>query len=71
MHCRIKPNDIYLDDNGSESDVQEQQPTEATDDSKYNLMSTLINYVFISGNDPCQIQTATESIINGLFFFRF
>jgi hypothetical protein len=34
MHCRIKPNDIYLDDNESESDVQDQQPTEATDDSK-------------------------------------
>ena len=30
----IEINDIYLDDNESESDVQDQQPTEATDDSK-------------------------------------
>ncbi len=36
MNSQVKLNDIYLDDNESESDVQDQQPIEATDDSKHN-----------------------------------
>ena len=34
---QVKTNDVFLDENESESDVQDQQPTEATDDSKYDL----------------------------------
>jgi hypothetical protein len=37
MDSELKINDIYLDDNESESDVQDQQPTEATDDSKHHF----------------------------------
>ncbi len=40
---------MCLDDNESESDVQDQQPTEATDDS----------------NDSSQIQTTTINTIDG------
>ena len=58
---------FFLDDNESESDTQDQQPTEATDDSKDSISCDMIlqcSLTNLLGIDPSQPQIATTNIIN-------
>jgi hypothetical protein len=62
---------LSLEDSESESDVQDQQPTEATDDSKYpfSLFRELSLIIKTLGDTSSQIQTTTVNIIDSELFF--
>jgi len=66
----LKIDYYFLDETGSESDVQDQQPTEATDDSKYFFELFPIFIINFLGNLPNQLQIdPVETTIESMYYF--